>query len=102
MIGDLEDMVIVDVMDDLVQPKGRYPESFVLISLLEVCKAWESLEYRVILEVLNDLVCTRGRYPESFALISLMEVCQEWGVKKGGTRRTLRVPDRRCGGLGHP
>ena len=30
---DLGDMVILDVMDDLILPQGRYPESFVLISL---------------------------------------------------------------------
>ena len=28
----------LDVMDDFVSPKGRYNESFVLISLLEVCQ----------------------------------------------------------------
>ena len=32
----MEDMVIPDVMDDLILPQGRYPESFMLISLLEV------------------------------------------------------------------
>ena len=31
-------------------------------------------------------------------LISSLEVCQEGGVKKGGTWRTLKVPDRRHGG----
>ena len=34
----MEDMVIPDVMDDLILPKGRYSENFVLISLLEVCQ----------------------------------------------------------------
>ena len=38
MTEDLEDRVILDVMDDLVWPKGRYPEIFMLISLLEVCQ----------------------------------------------------------------
>ena len=33
-------MVIPDVMDDLILPQGRYPESFMLISLLEVCQEW--------------------------------------------------------------
>ena len=37
---DLEDMVILNVMDDLVWCEGRYPESFMLISLLEVCTEW--------------------------------------------------------------
>ena len=31
-------MVIFDVKDYNVLPPGRYPESFVLISLLEVCQ----------------------------------------------------------------
>ena len=34
----MEDMVIPDVMDDLIYPPGRYHESFVLISQLEVCQ----------------------------------------------------------------
>ena len=33
-------MVILDVMDDLILTQGIYPESFVLISLLEVCQEW--------------------------------------------------------------
>ena len=32
LTGDLEDMVILDVMNDLILPKGIYPESLVLIS----------------------------------------------------------------------
>ena len=31
-------MVIPDAMDDLILPQGRYPVSFMLISLLEVCQ----------------------------------------------------------------
>ena len=31
------DLVIPDVMNDVL-PQGRYPENFVLISLLEVCQ----------------------------------------------------------------
>ena len=31
-------MIILDVIDDLILPQGRYPESFVLTSLLEVCQ----------------------------------------------------------------
>ena len=30
------DGVILDVMDDVFSPQGKYPESFLLISLLEV------------------------------------------------------------------
>ena len=37
----MEDMVIPEVMDDLILTKGRYSESFMLISLLEVCQEWE-------------------------------------------------------------
>ena len=40
MTGNLEKMVIFDVMDDLIFPKGRYLEQFVLISLLGVCQEW--------------------------------------------------------------
>ena len=34
----MEDRVIPDVMNDVYLPKGRYPENFVPISLLEVCQ----------------------------------------------------------------
>ena len=37
-MGDMEDMVIHDVMNDVFLPQGRYPENFVLISQLEVCQ----------------------------------------------------------------
>ena len=59
------------------------------------------MEDLVIPDVMNDVFLPQGRYPESFVLISLLEVCQEWGVKKGGTWRTLGVPDQRHGGHGH-
>ena len=49
----------------------------------------------VIPDVMGDLVIPQGIYPEIFLLIPLLEVCQEGGVKKGGTWRTLRVPDWR-------
>ena len=51
----------------------------------------------VVPDVMNDVFLPQGRYPENFVLISQLEVCQEEGVKKGGTWRTLRVPDRRLG-----
>ena len=35
---DREDRVIPDVMNHVFLPQGRYPENFVLISLLEVCQ----------------------------------------------------------------
>ena len=56
----------------------------------------------VIPDVRNDVFLPQGRYPENFVLISQLEVCQEWRVKKGGTWRTLTVPDWRHGGQGHP
>ena len=34
----MEDRVIPHVMNDVFLPQGRYPENFVLISLLEVCQ----------------------------------------------------------------
>ena len=34
--GDLDDMVIPDVMNDVFMPQGRYTVNFVLISQLEV------------------------------------------------------------------
>ena len=40
MLGDLEEMVITDVMDDLISPQGKYRESFMLIIMIEVCQEW--------------------------------------------------------------
>ena len=66
-------MVILDVMDDLILPQGRYPESFVLISLLEVCQEWGVLcggnwrtlrfltgdmDDRIIHDIMNDCLLT--------------------------------------------
>ena len=56
----------------------------------------------VIHEAMNGVLLPQGRYPENFVLISQLEVCQEQGVKKGDTWRTLRLPDWRLGGQGHP
>ena len=52
------------------------------------------MEDRVISDVMNDVFLPQGRYPENFLLISQLEVCQEWGVNKGGTLRTVGVPDK--------
>ena len=38
MIRDIGDSVILDIMNDVFLPQGRYPENFVLISQLEVCQ----------------------------------------------------------------
>ena len=56
----------------------------------------------ITIQSMDDLGRLQGRYPENFVLISQLEVCQEGGVKKGGTWRTLRDPDARLGGQGHP
>ena len=79
------------------------------ISQLEVCQEGGSrkgvlgghrgfltreMEDRVIPDVMNDVFLPQGRYPEKCVIISQLEVCQEGGVKKGGTWRTLRVPDQ--------
>ena len=61
------------------------------------------MEDTVIPDVMIDVFLPQGRYPENFVLISQLEEGQEGGgVKKWGTWRTLRVPDRRHGGQGHP
>ena len=38
MTGELDDMVIPDIMNDVFLPQERYLENFVLISQLEVCQ----------------------------------------------------------------
>ena len=59
------------------------------------------MEDMVIPDIMNDVFSPQGRYLENFVLISQLEVCLEGGVKKGGTWRTLRVPDWRHGGQGY-
>ena len=34
----MDDRVIVDIMNDVLLPQGRYPENFMMISQLEVCQ----------------------------------------------------------------
>ena len=46
LTGELEDVVIPDVMGDLILLQGRYPESFVLTSLLEMCQEWGGVHSR--------------------------------------------------------
>ena len=58
------------------------------------------MEDMVVPDVMNDVFSPQGTYHENFGLITQSEVCQEGGVKKGGTWRTLRDPDRRHGGHG--
>ena len=57
------------------------------------------MEDLVIPDVMNDVFLPQGRYTENVVLISQLEEGLEEGVKKGGIWRTLRVPDRRHGGL---
>ena len=40
LIGEMDDRVIPDVMNDVFLPQGRYLENFMLISQLEVCQEW--------------------------------------------------------------
>ena len=54
----------------------------------------------ITVQAMDNLGRFQGRYPENIVLISQLEECQEEGVKKGGTWRTLRVPDQRHGGHG--
>ena len=86
LTGDMEDWVIPDIMNDVFLPQGRYPENFVLISLLEVCQEgggssrwviggrWGFLtgdmEDRVIPDIMNDVLLLQGTYSENLVLIS--------------------------------
>ena len=60
------------------------------------------MEDMIVPDVMNDVFLPQGRYPENFVLTYKLEGCQEGGVKKGGTWRTVRVPDYRHGGQSHP
>ena len=40
----MDDMVIPDVMNVVLLPKGRYPENFMLIDQSEVCQEGGDLE----------------------------------------------------------
>ena len=37
---DMEDRDILNIMDYIGRPLGRYPKSFLLISLMKVCQEW--------------------------------------------------------------
>ena len=39
-MGDWQNRVIQDAIDCLILSPGRYHESFVFLSLLEVCREW--------------------------------------------------------------
>ena len=40
LTGYFEKRVILEVMDVLYKPQGSYPESFMLMTFLEVCQEW--------------------------------------------------------------
>ena len=91
----MEDLVIADVMKDVFLPQGRYPENFVLISLMEVCQEGGGQEGGYMEDVggfltrdmadrvMNDIFLPQGRHPKNFVLISQLEVCQEGGSRRG-------------------
>ena len=57
-----------------------------------------NIDDMVIPNVICYVLLPNGTFSEKFEFISQLEVCQEGGgVKKGGTWRTLRVPDQRHG-----
>ena len=47
----MEELVIPDVMNDVFLPLGRYPDNFVLISLLEVCQEGRTQEGRYLEDI---------------------------------------------------
>ena len=47
----MEDRVILDVMDDVFLPQGKYPESFMLIYLLEVCQEVGGQEWGFLVDI---------------------------------------------------
>ena len=113
LTGDLEDIVILDVMDDLILPQGRYPESFVFISLFEVCQEWGVLHGGTwsTLRVPDRrhggqrhswchgwpfLIQTKIRW--KFCVDIFIRSVSRMGGLHGVTWNTLRVPDRRLGG----
>ena len=44
LTGDMEELVILDIMNEVFLCQGKYPEYFVLISQLEVCQEGGYLE----------------------------------------------------------
>ena len=85
MTGDMEDMVVPDIMNDVFLAQGRYPEIFLLISQLEVCQEGRvkkgvlvgrcgfltrDMKDMVVPDIMNDVFLLQGRYTENFVLIS--------------------------------
>ena len=87
MTKDLDDMVILDIINDVFLPQGRYPEDLVLISLLEVCQegghqeggTWRTLRvpdrrhggHIWSIKRLWMYLVVQGSYPKSFVSLSL-------------------------------
>ena len=40
----MDDRVIVDIMNNVILPQGRYPENIMMISQFEVCREGEDQE----------------------------------------------------------
>ena len=60
------------------------------------------MEDRVIPDVMNDVFYPKEDTLKILCQYRYWKCVRKAGVKKGGTLRTLRVPDRRLGGQGHP
>ena len=117
LTGDLDDRVIHNVMEDHVWPQGRYPECFLLISLLEVCQEWGVLNggtwrtLRVPDRILGWqghswchwwCLLTPKKIPWKFCVDIFFRSLSRMGVLNGVTWRMLRFPDRRIGWQDHP
>ena len=56
------------------------------------------MENRVSPDIIYDIFIPQSRYRENIVLTSLWKVMQERWVRKGGTWKTLRVPELKHGG----
>ena len=65
LTGDMDDRVIPDVIPDVLLPRGRYSESFVLISHLEVCQEGGGVMKAGTLRMLRIPDRTYGGYNRS-------------------------------------
>ena len=69
LTGDMEDMVIPDVMNDVFLPQGGVKKGGTWRMLLGLLTG--DLEDRVILDTMDDLGGPQGSYPEGFVSLSL-------------------------------
>ena len=98
--------------------KGGGEVWLVFISQLDVCQegvgvkdrgTWRTLRVpdqrhggHGMFNVMRYVFIPKGIYTENLVVISYLKVCQESEVKKGDIWWTMRVPDQRHGGQGHP